>query len=392
MQLERLGVNLLYLVPGQVGGSEIYAHELLTAIRRLQPDLELVIYCAPEAGERLRATDWGATATIHVSPGASHHKPLRGAFEQTWLPARVRADGVELLHSLGTTAPVFVTVPSVVTVLDLIFHHIPSSFPSLHRAGLELIVPRAARRADAVIAISEYVRTDIESELRIAPGGIFVTHLASRANGAAGVTPEAQVRHRFALGDAEVVLCVSAAIVHKNLKRLIAAFETLAPTRNVILVLVGHGLGAREELAAYAGAAGISDQVRIAGWIAREDLEGLYAIARVFALPSLIEGFGMPLLEAMARGVAVACSNAPALLEVGGAAAEFFDPRDTDAIAAAIGRLLDDPERRSELIDLGHQRAGQFSWERCARETLAVYEAVLVGNVGRAAARAATWP
>src|ERR1700689_5297683 len=167
MRLHRLGVNVLYLVPGEVGGSEVYSRELLSAVRRLEPALELVVYCAPEAAEQLAGTDWGAAATLRIAPGRSRSKPLRAALEQTWLPLRARRDRVELLHSLGTTAPIFGSTPSVVTVLDLIFHHVPATFPTLSRAGLQLIVPRAARRAAAVVAISEYGREDVATELGV---------------------------------------------------------------------------------------------------------------------------------------------------------------------------------------------------------------------------------
>jgi len=377
MRLHRLGVNLLYLVPGEVGGSEVYARELLSAIHRLEPELELVVYCAPEAAEQLAGTDWGAGATLRTAPGRSRSKPLRAALEQTWLPLRARRDRVELLHSLGTTAPIFGSVPSVVTVLDLIFDHVPSTFPPLSRAGLRLIVPRAARRAAAVVAISQHGREDVASELGVARDGVFVTYLAAGGGGAAPATTEAELRRRFELYSSQVVLCVSAALAHKNLERLIDAFAPLARERDTTLVLVGHGGADRDALAARAAAAGIGDRVRLTGWIERSELEGLYRAALVFAYPSLIEGFGIPILEAMARGVPVACSTAGALVEVAGSAAEFFDPLDVGAITAALQRLLDDGRRREELIALGRAREREFSWDRCAAATLAVYEWVL---------------
>jgi glycosyltransferase involved in cell wall biosynthesis len=373
--LERLGVNLLYLVPGRVGGSEVYARELLSALHRLEPGIELIVYCGPEAAPELAATDWGAAATLRPAPGPSNSKPLRAVIEQTWLPLRARADEIQLLHSLGTTAPMFAGVRSVVTVLDLIFHHVPSTFPPLSRAGLELIVPRAARRADAVIAISEYGRGDIAATIGIARDTIFVTHLGFGLSpvGARLASPEPGLRRRLDLGESEVVLCVSALLAHKNLARLIDAFATIATERDAILVIAGHQGLAKDSLVARAAGEGIGDRVRITGWIERSDLEALYGIARLFAYPSLIEGFGMPILEAMARGVPVASSNAGALVEVGGRAAEFFDPRDTAQIALAITRLLDDEDRRGELVALGHQRAREFTWERCAASTLDVY-------------------
>jgi glycosyltransferase involved in cell wall biosynthesis len=370
-------LNLLYLVPGEVGGSEVYAHQLLSAIRRLKPDLELVVYCAAEATEALSRAPWAAGATIHPAPGRSRLKPLRAALEQTWLPIAAGRDRIELLHSLGTTAPIRSPVPSVVTVLDLIFHHVPATFPRASRAGLELIVPRAARHADAVIAISEYGRQDIAGELHVPPASIFVTPLAAAGIGRDAPTPEAELRRRLSLGDSELVLCVSAALAHKNLRRLIDAFAPLASGRDAMLVLAGHDGLERDALAAHAAAAGISDRVRLTGWIERAELEGLYNAARAFVYPSLIEGFGIPILEAMARGLPVACSNAGALAEVAGGAAELFDPRDSAAITDALRRLLDDRPLRERLIEAGVERAREFSWERCAEQTLEVYRHVL---------------
>jgi glycosyltransferase involved in cell wall biosynthesis len=376
----RVGVNLLYLVPGEVGGSELYARELLSAIHALEPELQLVVYCAPEAADPLRTTEWGETAEFHPAPGRSRAKPLRAGLEQTWLPRRARSDRVDLLHSLGTTAPIRCPVPSVVTVLDLIFHHVPETFPRASRAGLELIVPRAARRADAVIAISEFGRQDIAAELHVPTDSIFVTPLAPAGVGPTAPVPEHELRHKLSLGDAELVLCVSAALEHKNLPRLIDAFAPIATERDAILVLAGHDGLERDALTAHADAAGISDRVRLTGWIERAELEGLYNAARAFAYPSLIEGFGIPILEAMARGLPVACSNAGALAEVAGGAAVLFEPRNTGAITDILRRVLDDAPLRERLIEAGWARAREFSWERCAEQTLGVYHHVLEGG------------
>jgi glycosyltransferase involved in cell wall biosynthesis len=373
MRPRRVGVNLLYLVPGEVGGSEVYARELLSALHALEPELELVVYCAPEAAAGFEAV----AVTVRPARGRSRNKPLRAGLEQTWLPWRAQRDRVDLLHSLGTTAPIRCPVPSVVTVLDLIFHHVPATFPRASRTGLELIVPRAARHADAVIAISEHGRRDIAAELGVPRESIFVTPLAPAGIGDHAPTPEVELRRRFSLGDSELVLCVSAALAHKNLPRLIDAFAPLALDRDVVLVLAGHDGRERQALAAHAAAAGIPDRVRLTGWIERAELEGLYDAARVFAYPSLIEGFGIPILEAMARGLPVACSNAGALAEVAGDAALLFDPHNTATVTDALRSLLDDAPLREQLIEAGWTRARDFSWERCARETLDVYRHVL---------------
>ena len=386
--MRRIGINLLYLVPGAVGGSEIYAHRLLEAIRAERPSLELVVYCAPEAVDSLSCAGWaGGSVAFRPAPGSSRLKPLRALVEQTWLPWRAAFDRVELVHSLGTTAPVIGRVPSVVTVLDLIYHHVPDTFPAPARIGLGVIVPRAARHAAAVLSISEFGKRDLISVYAIDAAKITPVHLGPGSPPSADFTSEPALRQRLGVpSDAAIVLCVSAAIAHKNLPRLIDAFAAVAAARDAVLVLVGHGGGTgAAQLRAHAAAAGVADKVVLTGWIEQADLEGLYRCARVFAYPSLLEGFGLPILEAMDRGVPVACSNASSLPEIGGDAAEFYDPLDTSAIASAITRLLDDGPRRAELAARGHERVKAFSWERCARETLAVYERVAAGGVRSAA-------
>jgi glycosyltransferase involved in cell wall biosynthesis len=178
---------------------------------------------------------------------------------------------------------------------------------------------------------------------------------------------------------------VSAALRHKNLERLLEAFARLAAGRDVRLVVAGHAGLEQERLENSAAALGIAERVLFTGWIEQPDLEGLFAAARAFAYPSLMEGFGMPVLEAMARGVPVACSAASALPEVVGDAAELFDPRDAAAIAAAIERLLDDPARRSELVARGRERPAEFTWERAAQGTLGSYRRAAYGGSRRSA-------
>ena len=369
-------MNLLYLVPGEVGGSEIYARRLLDAMHRLEPQRELVVYCGPEAVDSLRAEPWAGAARFVVSPVRSRVKPLRVAAELTWLPARLRRDGVELLHSLGTTGPAVCPVPSVVSVLDVIYHHFPETFPPASRLGLRIVVPAGARRADRVIAISEAGKREIASTLHLDPSRIDVVHLGF-GMGAEGaeVTPADELRRTHGLEGRELVLTVSSSLRHKNLSRLLEAFARL--DGEATLVVVGHTGLDQGSLREQAARLGLGDRVLFTGWVGDADLEGFYAAATAFVYPSLMEGFGMPVLEAMRRGVPVACSNVSALPEVAGDAAELFDPYDPAAIAAAIGRLLSDPQRRAELVRRGHERYPLFTWERAARETQDVYRAAL---------------
>ena len=146
-----------------------------------------------------------------------------------------------------------------------------------------------------------------------------------------------------------------------------------------MLALVGHAGRDSERLRALAAELGIAERVRMTGWLSDEDLEGLYRLAAGFVYPSLHEGFGMPVLEAMRRGTPVACADATSLPEVVGDAALLFDPRSVEAIAAAARVLLSDRERAAELVTRGRERAAGFGWERTARSAIESYERALSG-------------
>jgi glycosyltransferase involved in cell wall biosynthesis len=376
--LRRVGLNALFLLPGRVGGSEVYARELTRSLAARRPDVDFVLFCGREAAASLRTASWPANVRVWRLPVTVANKPLRIAAELTLLPLAARRAGVDLLHSLGTTSPIRAGVPGVVSILDLIYEHFPDTFPRPALLGLKALVGPGARHAERVIAISHAVKADVVERLRIPADRVDVVHLGFGRRSDAQPTPEAQLRNRLELGGARVVLCVSAALAHKNLERLIEAFASLRPaSADLRLVLVGHAGRETDRLLATAQQAGVADRVTLTGWLSDEDLEGLYALAACCAYPSLHEGFGLPLLEAMVRGVPLASSDATSLPEVAGDAAELFDPSDVAAIARAIARLLDDPEHAARLVQRGRARAQTFTWERCADGVLASYERAL---------------
>jgi glycosyltransferase involved in cell wall biosynthesis len=378
-RLEHIGLNLLYLVPGEVGGSEIYAHQLVDALGRARPDVRFTVFCGREAGPALRQVGWPDNVRIHVMPVDARNKPARVATEVFLLPGAAARAKVDLLHSLGTTSPLVVPGrPSVVTILDLIYEAYPTTFPTAARWGLKALVGPAARRATRVITISAAVGDDVAERLRVPRERIVPVLLGHGMTVPEEVTPEATVRERFGLGDDRVVLCVSAALVHKNLARLLEAFASLAAdVDDLRLVIAGRAALEHDALRADADRLGIADRVTFTGWIDDADLEGLYGAASCCAYPSLYEGFGLPVLEAMTRGVPLACSNATSLPEVAGDAAVFFDPHDTAGIAAALGGLLADQQRAASLVAAGRERAEHFTWERCAEGVFAVYQQAL---------------
>jgi glycosyltransferase involved in cell wall biosynthesis len=371
----RVGLNLLYLLPGRVGGTEIYARRLVGALAAARPDVAYTVLCAREAADSLATEAWPGNVRLLPLAVPAASKPLRAAAELALLPGVAARHRFDVLHSLGTTAPPVTGCARVVTVHDLIYEHFPATFPTAARLGLRVLVPLGARRAHVVLADSAATKRDVIAHLGVDAARVEVAYLGPGMAVAPDPTPAPALRERLGLGADPVVLCVSAALVHKNLERLIDAVAALPGTPR--LVLVGHAGREADALRARAAERGLGARVHMTGWIEDADLEGLYGLADVFAYPSLFEGFGLPVLEAMRRGVPVACSDATSLPEVAGDAALLFDPRDTGAITAALAGLLADPARREALRTAGRERAAGFTWAACAAATLAGYEHAL---------------
>ncbi|HEU0316901.1 MAG TPA: glycosyltransferase family 1 protein, partial [Solirubrobacteraceae bacterium] len=256
---------------------------------------------------------------------------------------------------------------------DLIYRRFPDAHPGIRDLGMRVLIPLAARRAHRVIADSQSTRDDLVADLGLAPGKVEVVPLGlgSVRRGPA-LAPRA-TRARFGLGERRVLLSLSAKRPHKNLGALIGALARIAPERRPLLVLPGYATWHEAELRARAAAVGVADDVRFLSWLQEDELEGLWAVSDAFVFPSLYEGFGLPVLEAMARGVPVACSDRSSLPEVAGGAALLFDPERETEIAGAIERLLADAGLARDLRAAGRARAAHYTWERTARQTLAVY-------------------
>jgi glycosyltransferase involved in cell wall biosynthesis len=364
-RLQRVGINLLYLVPGEVGGTEIYARELVGALAVLRPEVRFFVFAGREAAPVLGEIGWPENVSIRELPVRCRVKPLRIAAELGLLPEAAQRARIDLLHSLGTTTPLHGCGVRVVTIHDLIYDWYPGSFPAPARYGLKALVPAGGRRAHRVQVSSHATKQELHERLGLPLEKIDVVHLGLGLRKIAHPTPAAELRERFDLGGGSVVLSVAAALPHKNLDRLLRAFATLERGK-AVLVLVGHAGRETERLKALAAELGITGEVRFTGWVSDADVEGFYALASVFVYPSLHEGFGMPVLEAMRRGVPVACADATSLPEVAGDAGLLFDPLSVDAIGAAIRHLLEDPGRARDLAQRGPERAALFGWDRTA--------------------------
>jgi glycosyltransferase involved in cell wall biosynthesis len=380
----KIGIDVS-LVPGQTAGGGQYSYQLTRALAaidhvnsyRLYPVFYYIVH--PD----FRGAHLAAGGNVRIA-----HQSLPPALVR-WLWRQDRSEdfkerllgNVDVVHSTTFCAPRFRRGRKrlVATIYDLSF----VTYPELHLpANVEHCLrgtKLAIDRADALIAISESTRRELIEEMGAPPERIVVTPLAAepalhRENDPARLDA---VRRRYQLPE-QFILFLGALEPRKNLPRLLQAFAALAPPlqREFPLVVAGAQGWLNDSVHEHVRKLGLVERVFFPGYIDQGDIAALYSMATVFAYPSLWEGFGLPVLEAMACGAPVLTSNVSSLPEVAGDAAVLVPPTDVDALAAWLGRLLDDEAFRADLSARGRRRAAQFSWERCARETLAVYEAV----------------
>jgi glycosyltransferase involved in cell wall biosynthesis len=368
-----VGLNLIFLVPREMSGLETYARELTTALLEERSGLRITAFVNREAAAERMWSDLVPTVTVPVR-GRRRAAWVRG--EQMLLPRQAQSAGVDLLHSLASTAPTWGAFTRVVTVHDVIYRIHPEAH-GWRSLALRALIPLAARRSDRVIAPSHSTQQDLvrllkvsKEKIDVVPNGIGAPPLSQWPNAE-------ELRRRWGLGSRPLLLTVSLKRPNKNLTRLLDALALVPNEHRPLLVLAGHATPYEEELRAHAAEVGVTADARFLPWVPAEELEGLYRAATAFVFPSLYEGFGLPVLEAMTRGVPVACSNRGALAEVADGAALTFDPEQPREIAAAIERLVGDPRERDRLSRAGLENAARFSWTETARKTLASYESAL---------------
>jgi glycosyltransferase involved in cell wall biosynthesis len=374
-----LGIDLLWM-GARAGGTGRYVAELMGALLAAGSGVRLTAFVPREIPPDLAAAPWSGEvrwAPLPVSPSGRAQVALRVA----GLPLVARRRRLDVLHSPANVGALrSPAVAHVLTLLDLIWLHHPEAWeadPAAQRAIRRLAL-RSARRADRVLAISNAARDDLVAE-GLDPERVDVTRLGVRVDAGAPATPEPELRTRLNLADGPIVLCVAQKRPYKNIASLVRVMPALAE-HGAVLVVPGAPTDHERELRALAAELGVSERVRFPTYVGEEDLEGLYRAAACFVLPSLIEGFGLPVLEAMARGVPVACSDRSALPEVAGGAALLFDPSDREQIRQAVQRLLGERDFARELGERGRRRAAEMSWERTARATLASYERAIAAR------------
>ncbi len=279
-----------------------------------------------------------------------------------------------LFHATEHLLPPFRDLPTVLTVHDLIFRHLPQHHKPLNRWYLNLALPLFCRRATHIIAVSQATKRDLVAAYHLPPEKITVIHEAAdpRFKPASAPAKEA-VRRRYALPE-RFMLYVGTIEPRKNLVRLLRVWERLYRAGEVPpLVIAGKRGWLSDGFFAALEASPERQAVRLTGYVPDEDLPALYSAAESFVFPSVYEGFGLPPLEAMACGTPVVCANVSSLPEVVGEAALTCDPYDEASLAESLRRLHRDPALRQQLRERGLRQAARFSWARAAQETWEVY-------------------
>jgi len=353
-----------------------YAESLGRALLPLLGDRLAFFYNAEEGVQPLAGLEHVPSRTVALG-----YKPWRMLI---WLGQLVRIPFNQLLpraalfHATEHLLMPLRRVPAVLTVHDLIFRRYPAHHKPLNRWYLNLTMPLYCRRASHVIAVSEQTKRDVIEAYGVPAEKITVIYEAASPN-FAPQSPEAIAAMGVQYGLPErYILSVGTIEPRKNLGRVLTAFERLRGEGLVdAFVIVGKKGWLYDDFFAQLDRSPARDAVIFPGWVADEDLPAMVAGAACLAFPSEFEGFGLPVLEAMACGTPVVCSNTSSLPEIAGDAALLVNPLDTDAIAAALRRVLSEPGLAAELRARGIAQAARFSWERAAQETVAVYERLL---------------
>jgi glycosyltransferase involved in cell wall biosynthesis len=370
--LRHLGVNAVFLEP-RMGGIETYVRRLYPAMLEARPDLRISIFVNEHGRELLAAEPWSDGVELVTHPLLGR-RGVRALTEALLLGRLADRHGCELLHSVALTAPLRMRAASVVTIADMTWLRHAGSVPLPTRLLWRTLVFPAARRADRLITLSHAAQREISEDLDVPESEIDVIPLGPGAEPSVP-TPEPELRRLLGLGSGPVLLAVSAFLAHKNVGALVEALPAIrAAAPDAVLVVPGNRTPHADALRKRARSLGVGEAAIFPGWVGSADLEGLYAAASCFVFPSLREGFGLPVLEAMRRGLPVACSNASAVPEVAGDAALTFDPTVTSEIAEAVTRILGDPALAADLSARGRARAAEFTWRRTAEETLASFD------------------
>jgi len=399
----KIAIDGSRLTDSAKAGPANYALSLVSALKRVDKVNDYIIYLRTEPADFLKNN-------LFDSSPKFDYKVLKPSFPWTQLvlPFACLLDSPDILFLPDPTLPFWRPsgVKVVITVHDLGFEYLPQFRNFLQRALLENIPLYASRLAEKIIAVSEATKRDVTEKFSINPDKISTVYEGvdfERFQAPDAAMKEKDIKSKYDISG-DYILFVGTVQPRKNLVRLIKAFSVIAngcelkqittnknkrpreicgmeeSDKPLKLVIAGKRGWLCEEIYKAPRNFGVEDKVLFLDRVPSEDLPPLYRGARCFVFPSLFEGFGLPILEAMAAGTPVITSNISSMPEVGGEAVVYVNPLDVKDIAAGLQSVLINDSLRQKLVEKGMTRAKQFSWEKCAKETVAVFKSVLSGN------------
>ena len=371
----RIGINLLFLIPGEVGGTETYGVNLVDALSKIDNKNEYIVYLNIES-KSLAIPENSYTRKV-ICPVRAKNRPARYLFEQLILPILLWRHRIDLIHSLGYVGPILAPCKRVVSIPDTNFYDIRENFSWLKKFILTIFSTWAGRYSDRVITISEFSKSQIHKHIDIPLQKITVTHLGPGwLEKPTTLVDWDAVKECYKLPE-KYIIAFGGGYKHKNIPRMLEAYCQQIEAHNHVMVVMGR-LPEDVTLPPPLPEGCFGPRVHCLGYVPVEHIQPLLSHASLFVLPSLYEGFGLPILEAQHAGVIVASSFAASLPEIGGSGAIYFDPTSVEAIGNALKQALSLDSGRAETLRVAAQtNLSRFSWVGTAKSTIAVYRKVL---------------
>jgi glycosyltransferase involved in cell wall biosynthesis len=366
----RVGIDI-HSIGSQKGGNETYYRELIKEIIRAPCEHSFFLYYTdPRASEQISARQRFRLERLRPS-----QRILRIPFTLPW---RVRDDKLDVFHAQFIVPP-FLKCKTVATIPDIAYEHVPQFFPAAQRALLKLLVRESAKRADHIITVSEYSKRDLIQTYGVSPEKITVTYEGAGEEFVRLDREKAreELARKYGIRD-EFILYLGRLQARKNLARLVESYAKVRESGlRHKLVLAGKPDSLFQPVLARIRELKLENDIVLPGYIPAEDVPAFFNAAEVFVYVSFYEGFGLPIMEAMACGTPVITSRGTSLEEIAGDSAIHVDPMDEASIAEGLTRVLGDADLRLRLGEAGFARSRQFNFKNAAEQTIGVYERVM---------------
>ncbi|HVT00645.1 MAG TPA: glycosyltransferase family 1 protein [Patescibacteria group bacterium] len=361
--IPRFGFDEKTGLPNRVGSSEV-CFQLLSELYKIDKTNEYIIFLPTSPTKDMPEERPGWRYEII---------PNKKLWTITGLtPNVLKKTAIDVLFSPTHYSPIFTPIPEVISILDVSYKYFPELFKKQDLLKLSIWGKYSIKKAAAIVTISESSKNDIIKEYQVPEAKIAVLHLGIKDLQKSSMTKSEFIK-KYNI-EKPYVLFVGTLQPRKNLVRLIHAFSKIDDDYE--LIIIGRRGWDYEDILTAPAKFGVGSRVRFLEGVNDSELALFYENAEVFVLPSLYEGFGLPVLEAMRYGCPVVTSNISSLPEAGGDAALYFDPEDPDDIASIINKVLKDKKLRDKMIKEGHNQVKKFSWEKAAKEALSVFESI----------------